>query len=77
MEAAAVTANGKPTETPKPINANPAKANHKSLDITKKINPMMVMFTKTLATLIVPSLIFKLSPKKRPNATNAANNPKP
>jgi len=77
MEAAAVTANGKPTETPKPINANPAKANHKSLAITKQINPRMDMVTKILATLIVPSLIFKLSPKKRPNATNAANNPKP
>ena len=37
MEAAAVTANGKPTETPKPINANPAKANLKSLAIIKKL----------------------------------------
>ena len=63
METAAVTANGKPTETPKPINANPARASHKSLEITKKINPMMDMLTKTLATLTIPSLIFKLSPK--------------
>ena len=60
MEAAAVTANGKPTETPKPINANPAKDNLKSLDITKKINPIMDVITKTLARLIVPNLIFKL-----------------
>jgi hypothetical protein len=40
MEATSVTANGKPTETPKPINENPAKASHKSLDITKIINPI-------------------------------------
>ena len=47
------------------------------LAVTKKINPRMDIITKTLATIIVPSLIFKLSPKKRPNATNAANNPNP
>ena len=41
------------------------------------INPRIDKITKTLATIIVPSLIFKLSPKKRPNAMNAANNPKP
>jgi hypothetical protein len=64
MEAAAVTANGKPTETPKPINANPAKANHKSLDITKKINPMMDVITKTLATLIVPKFGIQTVTKK-------------
>ena len=77
IEAADVTANGKPTETPIPVNANPTKASHKSSAVTKIINPRIAEITKTHATNFVPSLIFKLSPKKRPNAMSAANNPKP
>ena len=77
IEAAEVTANGKPTEPPIPVSANPTKASHKSSAVTKITNPNIDKITKTYATNIVPSLIFKLSPKKRPNAMSAANNPKP